>query len=49
MTPRELRELEMKFYLELKARRDDFFKTIYPTLTKEAKYYLRKEYENELA
>ena len=48
MTPRELRELEVKFYLERKARRDDFFKTVYPTLTEEAKCYLRKEYENEM-
>jgi hypothetical protein len=45
MTPIELREVEMKFYLELKARKDDFFKTIYPTLTEEAKHCLREEYE----
>ena len=45
LTAEQIRDVEMKFYLELKERRDDFFKTIYPTLTEEAKHHLREEYE----
>jgi hypothetical protein len=45
LTAEQIRDIEVKMYLELKARSDNFFKTIYPTLTEEAKCYLRGEYE----
>jgi hypothetical protein len=45
LTAEQIRDIEVKVYLERKERRDDFFKTIYPTLTEEAKHYLREEYE----
>jgi hypothetical protein len=38
-------ELEVKMYMELKDRSEDFFKTNYPTLPEEAKHYLKEEYE----
>ncbi len=39
----DIREVYIKFCVELQIRKDEFFKTIYPTLSEEAKRLLTGE------
>lgn len=40
-----MREVQIEFEIDRSMRVQDFFETVYPTLTEEAKHLLRREYE----
>jgi len=41
-----MRDVETQFEIDRFMRVQDFFKTVYPTLTERAKHLLRREYES---
>lgn len=45
MSNEEIIEVQAEFEVDLLRRTQDFFETIYPTLTEKAKHLLRGEYE----